>query len=285
VVNFAAGETFKTVNVPVLSDAIPEPDETVNLILTAPTGGTLGTQATSVLTIKDVASAPPTPLPPGSSVVGNTLQFNDLNNAATIDNSLMNTFPGGINGGAGDDQFTIPNTTTVPVTVRGQAGNDVVNGVATNAPLTVDGGDGNDQITGGAGADKLLGGAGDDVLNGGAGDNTFVGGAGLDRMTAGAGVDTFAYQASDATTSFLTADQITNFVTGTDKIGLGPDIASVVITPEVVDVAGAVGTLDLALTYTDATGVKKYLAVLVDTPANGFAPTDVTNVASTTFTI
>jgi hypothetical protein len=289
VVNFAAGETFKTVNVPVLSDAIPEPDETVNLTLTAPTGGTLGTQATSVLTIKDVASAPPTPLPPGSSVVGNTLQFNDLNNAATIDASLLSLFPGGVNGGAGDDQFTIPATTpSTPATIRGEAGNDVVNGVAANAPLTVDGGDGNDLITGSTvTGDKLLGGAGDDTITAGtAGGATIVGGPGRDRLIgSGGAANTFAFQGSDATTSFLTADQITNFVTGTDKIGLGPDIASVVITPEVVDVAGAVGTLDLALTYTDATGVKKYLAVLVDTPANGFAPTDVTNVASTTFTI
>jgi Ca2+-binding RTX toxin-like protein len=289
VVNFAAGETFKTVNVPVLSDAIPEPDETVNLTLTAPTGGTLGTQATSVLTIKDVASAPPTPLPPGSSVVGNTLQFNDLNNAATIDNSLMNTFPGGINGGAGDDQFTIPNTTTVPVTVRGEAGNDVVNGVAANAPLTVDGGDGNDLITGSLIAgDKLLGGAGDDTITAGAnGGATIVGGPGRDRLIGlGGAANTFAFQGSDATTSFLTADQITGFVAGIDKIGLGPDIASLVISIETVNADGGATADDTAFTFVDASGVKKYLAVALNaTVAPAQLATTLTNVAPSTFTI
>jgi hypothetical protein len=287
VVSFAAGETTKTVNVPVLSDAIsPEADETVNLTLTAPTGGTLGTQATSVLTIKDVASAPPTTLPPGSSVVGSTLQFNNDPNAITADQGLLSTFPGGINGGGGDDQFTYSNT--APATLRGEGGNDTFapGAVAPTAPISIDGGDGNDAITGSPIAgDKLLGGAGDDVITAGAGGGTIVGGPGLDRMTAGAGPDIFAFQASDLTTSALTADQITGFTTAVDKIGLGTGLTSVVITPEVVNVAGVAGTPDLALTYTDASGVKKYLAVLVDTAAAGFVPTDATNVASTTFTI
>jgi hypothetical protein len=290
VVNFAAGETFKTVNVPVLSDAIPEPDETVNLTLTAPTGGTLGTQATSVLTIKDVASAPPTPLPPGSSVVGNTLQFNDLNNAATIDASLLSLFPGGVNGGAGDDQFTIPATTpSTPATIRGEAGNDVVNGVAANAPLTVDGGDGNDLITGSTvTGDKLLGGAGDDIITAGAaGGAMIVGGPGLDRLIgSGGAANTFAFQGSDATTSFLTADQITGFAAGTDKIGLGPDIASLVISIETVNADGGATADDTAFTFVDASGVKKYLAVALNatvTPAQ--LATTLTNVAPSTFTI
>lgn len=290
VVSFAAGETVKTVNVPVLSDAItPEADETVNLTLTAPTGGTLGTQATSVLTIKDVASAPPTTLPPGSSVVGNTLQFNSDPNAVTIDAGLLNLFPGGVNGGAGDDQLTVPATTpATAATVRGEAGNDVISGTAATAAMTVDGGDGNDAITGSTVVgDKLLGGAGDDIINvGTAGGATVVGGPGLDRITGVAGANTYAYQASDTTSSVLTADQITGWTAATDKIGLGPGLTSLVITPEVVNVAGAAGTADLALSYVDANNTKKYLAVLVDTAAMDFvAATNVTNVAASTFTI
>ncbi|XGV86706.1 MAG: Calx-beta domain-containing protein [Limnothrix sp. BL-A-16] len=287
VVSFAAGETTKTVNVPVLSDAItPEADETVNLTLTAPTGGTLGTQVTSVLTIKDVSTSTTT-TPPGSSAVGSTLQFNNDPNAITADQGLLSTFPGGINGGGGDDQFTYSNT--APAILRGEGGNDTFapGAVAPTAPISIDGGDGNDAITGSPIAgDKLLGGAGDDVITAGAGGGTIVGGPGLDRMTGAAGVDVFAFQASDLTTSALTADQITTFTTGADKIGLGPGLTSVVITPEVVNVAGVAATSDLALTYTDASGVKKYLAVLVDTAAAGFvAATDVTNVAASTFTI
>jgi len=290
VVSFAAGETTKTVNVPVLSDAItPEADETVNLTLTAPTGGTLGTQATSVLTIKD-ASTSSTTLPPGSTAVGNTLQFNELNNAATIDASLLSLFPGGVNGGAGDDQLTVPATTPVtPATVRGEAGNDVINGVAATAPLTVDGGAGNDLITGSTvTGDKLVGGAGDDIITvGAAGGATIVGGSGLDRITvAGGAANTFAYQGSDATTSFLTADQITGFVAGTDKIGLGPDIASLVISVETVNADGGAAADDSAFTFVDASGVKKYLGVALNvavTPAQ--LATTLTNVSSSTFTV
>ncbi|MCZ8222733.1 MAG: hypothetical protein O9324_01905, partial [Microcystis sp. LE19-84.1B] len=51
-VNFANGETSKTVTIPIVNDSQFEPNETVNLTLSNPTGGvTLGTQTTAVLTI------------------------------------------------------------------------------------------------------------------------------------------------------------------------------------------------------------------------------------------
>ena len=52
--NFAATETSKTFNVTLCSDALPKGDETINLTLSAPTGATLGTPATAVLTITNV---------------------------------------------------------------------------------------------------------------------------------------------------------------------------------------------------------------------------------------
>ena len=55
-VNFAANETLKTVNVTVCADRLFEPNETVNLALSAPTGASLGTPAAAVLTINDTAS-------------------------------------------------------------------------------------------------------------------------------------------------------------------------------------------------------------------------------------
>jgi Ca2+-binding RTX toxin-like protein len=67
------------------------------------------------------------------------------------------------------------------LTVRGLAGDDVVEASALSAAaihLTEDGGDGNDVLIGGAGDDVLLGGAGDDVL---------IGGPGLDALDGGAG--------------------------------------------------------------------------------------------------
>ena len=52
-VNFASGETSRTVNLGIVNDTIVEPLETVNLTLSAPTGATLGAPSTAVLNISD----------------------------------------------------------------------------------------------------------------------------------------------------------------------------------------------------------------------------------------
>jgi hypothetical protein len=78
IVNFAAGDAAdKTVNVPVTQDAADEPDETVTLTLSAPTGGaTLGatTAATLTITDDDPTPAPPAP-PPGGGGGGGGLDW------------------------------------------------------------------------------------------------------------------------------------------------------------------------------------------------------------------
>src|SRR5207253_6521184 len=52
--NFGAGDMSKTFTVQIFDDNLAEPEETVNLELTAPSGGAiLGSQTTAVLTIID----------------------------------------------------------------------------------------------------------------------------------------------------------------------------------------------------------------------------------------
>ncbi len=83
VVNFAPGQIEATVNVPILADAVNDPNETVSLVLTNPVGVGigLGTQQSAVLTILDQSQAPPSgdtlaPTAPklldGESIVANT---------------------------------------------------------------------------------------------------------------------------------------------------------------------------------------------------------------------
>lgn len=56
VIAFNPGETSKTANVTICGDDITEPDQTVNLSLANPVGGTLGSPSTAVLTINDTAT-------------------------------------------------------------------------------------------------------------------------------------------------------------------------------------------------------------------------------------
>lgn len=58
--SFKPGETSKTFSVPIVNDAIPEIDETVNLTLSNPSNATLGSPSAATLTIVDNDGVPPT---------------------------------------------------------------------------------------------------------------------------------------------------------------------------------------------------------------------------------
>jgi uncharacterized protein YkwD len=67
-----------------------------------------------------------------------------------------------ISGGAGDDSISIDATVSIPTTVAGGPGNDMISGGGGSE--TLKGGGGNDSITAGLNGDSLLGGAGSDTL-------------------------------------------------------------------------------------------------------------------------
>ncbi|BAZ49482.1 hemolysin-type calcium-binding region [Nostoc sp. NIES-4103] len=89
------------------------------------------------------------------------------------------------------------------VYLYGGAGNDTINGGASNDYLY--GQDGSDRLIGGAGNDYLYGGNGDDLLNGGAGN---------DYLNGQAGADIFVLASGNGT------DTIYSFEDGIDKLGL-----------------------------------------------------------------
>jgi Ca2+-binding RTX toxin-like protein len=90
-----------------------------------------------------------------------------------------------VNAGGGNDVVTVARAITVPVTMRGGAGDDTL--VGGSGPDKLIGGDGDDRLVGGAGDDVLYGGAGDDVLIGGPGNDVLIGGPGKDVLRPGGG--------------------------------------------------------------------------------------------------
>lgn len=94
-VNFAAGETSKTVTIPIISDAISDPNETVNLTLSNPVNVTLDAPSTAVLTISDVAPvtlsiADATAADEGSAATPGSATFNVTLSAASTQNVTVN---------------------------------------------------------------------------------------------------------------------------------------------------------------------------------------------------
>jgi hypothetical protein len=84
-----------------------------------------------------------------------------------------------VNSGGAADQVTIAKNISIPVTMRGGPGDDLLLG-----------GSGPDKLLGGAGRDRLVGWRGADVLYGGDGVDTLIGGPGSDVLNGGPGNDT-----------------------------------------------------------------------------------------------
>lgn len=92
-----------------------------------------------------------------------------------------------VNAGGGDDRVSVAQQISIPVTMRGGAGDDYLLG--GSGPDKLIGGEGNDRLIGGRGDDLLYGGEGKDVLIGGPGNDVLRGGYGEDKLIAGPGND------------------------------------------------------------------------------------------------
>jgi Ca2+-binding RTX toxin-like protein len=137
-----------------------------------------------------------------SPAAGGTLMAGAGNDTITADSSLtVQTYLRGedgddvINGGGGFDDI---NGNMGNDTIHGNNGDDWVVGGKDNDSQTGDGGNdivwgnlGNDTLDGGAGDDQVRGGQGDDVIFGGAGNDYISGDRGNDTETGGPGADMF----------------------------------------------------------------------------------------------
>ena len=180
------GQVSEFVDVPIVGDAVDEPNETFELRLIGAGGAGLG-RATSLATIGDDDPSP-----------GRCANRQDAND--TGDTLSGTAFGDLLVGGAGRDKLS---GAAGDDCLRGRAGsdrlsggdgNDSVSGEAGNDTASggegkdsVSGGDGNDTISGGNGNDRLGGGNGNDKINGGQGLNTYSGGAGNDNIIAANG--------------------------------------------------------------------------------------------------
>jgi dipeptidyl aminopeptidase/acylaminoacyl peptidase len=148
---FQAGETVRTVSVPVIGDTVVEPHETFYVDLSAPVSATID-DGRGVATILD---------DDGSCTVRGTPGNDVLDGTAAAD--VICGF------GGGD-------------TLDALGGNDTVD--AGSGDDTVLGGEGHDTVAGGTGADRLVGESGNDLLTGGSGADVLQGDGGNDRLSA-----------------------------------------------------------------------------------------------------
>jgi serralysin len=92
-----------------------------------------------------------------------------------------------VNAEAGNDQIRISPSVSIPITLRGGTGDDIL--VGGSGPDSLSGGGGHDKLVGRGGNDALFGGPGNDRLFGGPGNDVLRGGPGMDQLAGGAGTN------------------------------------------------------------------------------------------------
>lgn len=112
-----------------------------------------------------------------------------------------------IDAGSGNDTITIMSSLTLPATLKGGPGNDLIQ--AGNGPTTIYGGDGADDARGGPGNDAIYGESGRDILSGGGGNDLLNGGPGQNTIHPGIGSNIVEATDSDFILNEGGADSIT----------------------------------------------------------------------------
>jgi Ca2+-binding RTX toxin-like protein len=117
--------------------------------------------------------------------VGGTICANPEGNANELICEASTIAGFEVNAGGGNDRVTVAREVPVPVTLRGGQGDDDLVGGA--GPDELIGGAGNDRLVGRSGTDRLYGGGGNDTLIGGPGNDVLRGGPGQDVLIGGPG--------------------------------------------------------------------------------------------------
>lgn len=157
---------------------------------------TLGTMSGGELTLAYQPSRDYQLMPNGDSYEVSQITEEGVAKIKLVSNGFTQTFAGVTSikygGTAGADKILVSNV-SVPISLRGGAGNDVLRVIApvsntANRELRGDAGD--DTLIGSDAADTLHGGLGNDVLMGMGGNDTLIGDDGNDELSGGTGVDT-----------------------------------------------------------------------------------------------
>ena len=142
-------------------------------------------------------------------------ELDDDGNVTTTANSMTLDLEAlgieAVQGGDGDDAYSVSAGYHTAISVSAGAGDDTLTGGAQNDSLSGD--DGNDSLVGNGGDDVLSGGNGDDIAEGGTGDDQLLGGAGGDTLQGGWGDDNLFGGSDDDS---LSGDEGDDYLSGGD---------------------------------------------------------------------
>ncbi|MBW4565401.1 MAG: DUF4347 domain-containing protein [Mojavia pulchra JT2-VF2] len=261
ILTFAAGETQKTISVPVINDTYNEANETFKLLLTNATNAAIATSEVTA-TIQDddllpTISVYSISLAEGDSGTRNatfsvklssasgqpvTVNYATADNTATVANADYTPTSGTLTFAPGNTLLSVNVAITGDTTIEpdetfylnlsnpsgatlatSQGTATILNDDTVSGPvgLTIIGTSGNDTLADGSGDDTLLGLEGNDTLNGSSGNDSLTGGAGADVLTGGLGADRFIYP-TFSESLFAVRDRIRDFNPNQgDRIVLG----------------------------------------------------------------